>query len=168
MRRMTATALFIISAYPALAYSQERIADIHLDYARGTTSHQNSWGAGAALQLTWGGSHAPAKVSTSIGGDYMKQENSGPSQTSASLDIALQPGGSSAFTPYAGGSVSSNWSGGATKQWTGARLGLESLAGFQFKPSPDASIAWKAEERFGYVRGQEHTLATRLGILISI
>ena len=150
-----------------IAGAQERNLDLHLDYARGTSSHANSWGAGAAAQLTWGGNSAPAKVSTSLGADYTKQENSGPSQTSVSLDVTAQPGGSSALTPYAGGSTSANWSGGDAKQWNGAKLGLEVLGGLQFKPSPNSNLAWKAEERFGYVRGQEHTLSTRLGVLIS-
>ena len=147
--------------------AQERNLDLHLDYVRGMTSHANSWGGGAAAQLTWGGNSAPIKVNTSGGADYTKQDNGGPSQTSAGLDVTLQPGGSSALTPYAGGSTSANWSGGNAKQWEGARLGLEAIAGLQFKPSPDANLAWKAEERFGYVRGQEHTLATRVGVLIS-
>jgi hypothetical protein len=158
---------FVILAVTTTAQAQERSADLHLDYSRTTQTHQNSWGGGAALQLTWGGSHAPAKLNTSFGADYMKQENGGPSQTSLATDVTVQPGGNSAFTPYAGGSASANWSGGSASQWSGAKLGLETLAGFQFKPSPDANISWKAEERFGYVRGQEHALATRVGILVS-
>jgi hypothetical protein len=165
MRATAAT--FIILAVTTTAHAQERSADLHLDYSRTTQTHQNSWGGGAAVQLTWGGSSAPAKLNTSFGADYMKQENGGPSQTSVSTDVTVQPGGSSAFTPYAGGSASANWSGGSASQWRGSRLGLETLAGFQFKPSPDANISWKAEERFGYVRGQEHALATRVGILVS-
>jgi len=150
------------------ARAQQKTADLHFGYAHGTATHANSWGGGAAFQLTWGGNSAPAKINTSLGADYMKQEKSGPSQTSASLDVTAQPGGSSAFTPYAGGSVSENWSGGSAKQWDGAKVGLEVLGGFQFKSSPDANLAWKAEERFGYVQGQEHTLTTRLGLLVSI
>jgi hypothetical protein len=166
MRAFTTTfVIFAITAAPL--HAQDRSADLHLDYSRTTQTHQNSWGAGAALQLTWGSSTAPAKLNTSFGADYMKQENGGPSQTSVSTDVTLQPGGSSAFTPYAGGSASANWSGGSASQWSGARLGLETLAGFQFKVSEDANISWKAEERFGYVRGQEHALATRVGMLVS-
>lgn len=166
--RAIATTFVLAVLTGTTLHAQERSADLHLNYARGTQSHQNSWGGGAGLQLTWGGSKAPAKLSTSVGGDYTKQENGGPSQTSVSTDWTVQPGGNSALTPYAGGSASANWSGGSASQWSGSRLGLDAIGGVQFKPSPDANITWKAEERFGYVRGQEHTLGTRIGILISI
>jgi hypothetical protein len=167
MRAITTTFVIIAISGGSLQ-AQERTADLHLNYARTTQTHQNSWGGGAALQLTWGGSNAPAKLNTSLGADYTKQENGGPSQTSVSTDFTVQPGGSSALTPYAGGSASANWSGGAASQWSGSRLGLEAVGGLQFKPSPDANISWKLEERFGYVRGQEHQLTTRLGMLVSI
>lgn len=42
-----------------------------------------------------------------------------------------------------------------------AKLGLETLAGAQFKLTSSASI--KAEERFGYVKTPEHTLPAPSG-----
>ena len=161
---LAATAL-LASSSPAAA--QQWQGDLHGNYARGTQSHANSWGAGAQVQATWGGSSAPVKVGTSGGVDYTKQEKSGPSQTSLGLDVTLQPGGNGSVIPYAGGSVSSNWSGGDAKQWTGAKTGLETLAGVQIKSAALGSLSWKAEERFGYVRGQEHTLSTRVGVVMS-
>ena len=155
----------VLLATPAAA--QEMQGDVHGNYARGTQSHANSWGAGAQVQATWGGKSAPVKLGTSAGVDYTKQEKSGPSQTSLGADVTLQPGGSGSLVPYAGGSISSNWSGGDAKQWTGAKMGHEKLAGVQIKSSALGSISWKAEERFGYVRGQEHTLATRVGVVMS-
>ena len=154
-----------LAATPAAA--QQMQGDLHANYARGTQSHANSWGAGAQVQATWGGSSAPVKVGTSGGVDYTKQEKSGPSQTSLGLDVTLQPRGNGSVIPYAGGSVSSNWSGGDAKQWTGAKTGLETLAGVQIKASSLGPISWKAEERFGYVKGQEHQLTTRVGVMMS-
>jgi hypothetical protein len=159
---------FVIIAFvAAAAHGQQRSGDLHGDYVRGLVTDANSWGAGAALQLTWGGQSSLAKVNTSVGADYTKQTGGGPGQTSVAIDVTLQPGGNSALTPYAGGSASANWSSGSNAQWSGSRLGLETLAGLQFKPSSQSKISFKAEERYGYVRGQEHTLATRAGILVS-
>ncbi|HEX8850553.1 MAG TPA: hypothetical protein VF761_13560 [Gemmatimonadaceae bacterium] len=153
-----------LTAGPAAA--QQSSGDVHADYMHGTTSKANSWGAGALYQLTFGGKQAPLQLNTSLGADWTKQENSGPSQTSLSYDATVQPGGSGSFVPYAGGSVSANWSGGSNKMWDGAKLGLETLAGFQVKLGLNG-VAWKAEERFGYVREQEHTLTTRVGIAVT-
>jgi hypothetical protein len=169
MRKISVISSFVVIMFvAAAAEGQQRTADVHGDYVRGLVTDANSWGAGAALQLTWGGSSAPIKVNTSAGVDYTKQTGGGPGQTSAAFDLTAQPGGNSALTPYAGGSASANWSSGSNSQWSGSRLGLETLAGLQFKPSSQSKISFKAEERYGYVRGQEHTLATRAGILISL
>ena len=40
------------------------------------------------------------------------------------------------------------------------------IGGLQLKTSP--AVTLKAEERFGYIRGQEHSLSTRFGVLLSI
>jgi len=117
------------------------------------------------VQVTVGSQ--PVKVSLAPSLDYLKQENSGPSQTSLSADLDVQPGGNSPVTPYAGVSAGANWSGGNNKQWEGSRLGLETLAGVQVKLG-GSSVSAKGEERFGYVKGQEHTLTTRIGVLISL
>ncbi len=161
-RTLIATFAFFTAAG---AGAQEKAIDLHADYSRGTQSHLNSWGAGAALQLTW--VENPIKINTSPGIDYMKQQSGGPGTVSTGLDLSVQPGGSSAITPYLGGSVSENWSTGDAKQWTGAKYGLEALGGIQYKPSPSASTSFKIEERYGYIDEQEHTLATRAGVLIS-
>ena len=154
-----------VALHPVEARAQQPQLDLHGSMAVGTSSHNKSWGGGAGAQFTVG--DKPVKVSLSPGIDYLKQENSGPSQTSLSLDLNLQPGRNSPVTPYVGASASANWSGGDAKQWEGSRLGLETMAGAQVKFG-SSSVSAKAEERFGYVKGQEHTLTTRLGVLISI
>jgi hypothetical protein len=106
------------------------------------------------------------RASVSPGFDFAKQEDGGPAQESVTLDVTVQPGGSSSITPYVGVSASANWSGGSNKQWEGTRLGLETLGGVQVKAG--GPLAVKAEERFGYVDGQEHTLTTRLGVLVKL
>ena len=146
--------------------AQQTSVDLHLGYSRGTQTHSNSWGGGGGLQFQWGGDNAPLKVSLSPGGDYMKQEN-GPGTASGSLDLAFQGGGSSPLSVYAGVSGSENWSTGDNKQWTGAEFGREIFAGLQFKPT-GWKTSFKGEERYGYIDGQEHTLTTRLGIMIPL
>jgi hypothetical protein len=147
------------------ARAQQTQLDLHANFSTTTQSHDQSWGAGIGPQFTLGAEQAPVRVSVSPGFDYLKQEQGGPSRESVSLDANLQPGGSANLTPYVGGSVSANWSSGAGKQWEGSRLGLETMGGLQLKTGP--AVTLKAEERFGYVRGQEHALTTRFGVLLS-
>ena len=86
----------------------------------------------------------------------------------ASLDAVAQVGGG-ALTPYVGGSVGANWSTGDEAQSSGARGGLETMAGVQVKlGASDKAPSLKLEERFGYVRGQEHALGTRIGLVLSL
>lgn len=150
----------------ARAGAQQTQLDAHGNFSTTTQSHDQSWGAGIGPQITFGEESAPVRLSVSPGFDYLKQENGGPSQESLSLDANLQPGGSSSLTPYVGASASANWSSGSGKQWDGSRLGLETMGGVQFKTAPTISL--KAEERFGYIRGQEHTLTTRFGVLLKM
>ena len=168
MRNSLGVMALALCAVGTRAAAQESSAEVHANYVRATVSKSNAWGGGAQYQLTAGGKKAPVKINTSLGLDYTKQDNGGPSQTSLSYDAVLQPGGSGTLTPYAGGSVGANWSGGSNKQWDGAKLGLEAIGGFQVKLGL-SGVSWKVEERYGYVRGQQdHNLTTRAGVVISI
>jgi hypothetical protein len=109
--------------FASAANAQQTQLDLHGNFSVTTASHTRSWGAGIGPQFTFDSSSAPVKVSLSPGFDYLKQEGSGPSQESASLDVNIQPGGSSTIRPYAGGSVSANWSSGDARQWSAASLG---------------------------------------------
>jgi hypothetical protein len=159
-------ALLAVASLGCRAHAQDIQFDSHGNFAVGTHSHSTSWGAGIGLQTTFGSSNAPAKLSVSPGFDYLKQTHGGPSQESLSLDANLQRGGSGTVTPYAGASASANWSSGAAKQWQGTELGLETTGGVQIKTGEMLTL--KAEERFGYVKGQEHTLTTRVGVLVKL
>ena len=154
------------AALASPAAAQQLQGDAHGNYARGTQTKTDAWGAGAQIQANWGASSAPVKLGTSAGFDYTKQDV-GPSQSSLSADVTLQPGGAASVVPYAGGSVSANWSGTDYKQWTGAKRGLETLAGLQFKSQALGALSLKVEERFGYVKSQEHQLTTRFGAIVS-
>ena len=147
-------------------HAQQSQLDVHGNFVVTTSSHLTSWGAGIGTQTTFGGSSAPVQVSLSPSVDVVKQEQGGPWQTSLSLDADVQPGGNSKVTPYVGVSAGSNWSGGDAKAWSGARLGIEMLGGLTVKLKPPVTI--KGEERFGYVNGQEHTLTTRIGVLLKL
>jgi len=146
-------------------HAQQSQLDVHGNYAIGTSTHNKSWGGGVGVQTTFGGKSSAIAISTSPSVDYLKQENGGASQTSVTLDIDVQPGGNGTVLPYAGASAGANWSGGSGKMWDGAKLGLEAAGGLQLKLTSSASI--RAEERFGYIKSQEHTLTTRAGFLVS-
>jgi hypothetical protein len=164
--RLSSLGLLAVAAVAGPAAAQQTQLDAHGNFVTTTSSHTQSWGAGVAVQMTFGSSTAPAQLSVAPGFDYLKQENSGPSQETVALDVDVQPGGSSTITPYVGVSASENWSSGTSKQWSGGKLGLETLGGVQIKAGTNAAV--KAEERFGYVNGQEHTLTTRVGVLLKI
>jgi hypothetical protein len=158
---MAASVAGVTLAPHRVAAQQQRQGEVHANYSRQTQSKSNAWGAGTQLQLVWGAKHAPVVLGTSLGGDYLKQENGGPTSWNTSADAVVEPGGNGAVTPYAGASAGANWSTGTGAQWTGARLGLETLGGVQFRIGAASA---KLEERFGYVRGQEHNLGTRFGL----
>ena len=153
--------------WTASANAQQWSAEGHANYSRTTTSHQSSSGLGAMVQGTFGGPSAPVNLSTSVGADWLQQEHSGPSTTSLSFDATLQPGGSSAVTPYAGGSVSANWLSGDSSP-KGALLGLQYIVGVQLKPESQGPLAVRLEIRPGYVRTQEHSIMGRLGVSYSL
>jgi hypothetical protein len=164
---------FIIATIGAFTFAgvvsaQQPSLEIRGDYSRGTTTHTNAWGGGGSLQLTFGSSSAPIKMSTSVGGDYLKQEKGGPGIASASIDVTFQPGGNMSLIPYAGGSAGLNWSTGDNKQWSDAKAGYDVIGGLILKLASVPSVQWKAEERFGYVNREEHTLQTRLGVIFSL
>ena len=147
--------------------AQEQALEGHVNWSRTTQTHQNSWGAGAQYQLTFGATHDPLRLGASLGGDYQKQENGGPSQFNVSTDVTVQPGGSGAVTPYVGGSVGANWMSGSGAP-SGTKLGLNYIVGAQVKPDPKGPIALRFEVRPGYVRTQEHAITFRLGVSSSI
>ena len=171
LRTKTSWALALSSiamlALAVPAFAQESQLDLHGSFSVTTASHTKSWGAGIGGQFTFGPTSAPLRLSLSPSFDYLKQQSSGPSQEILSIDASVQPGGSSTITPYVGASASANWSSGSGKQWEGSKLGLELLGGAQIKLGSSPATL-KAEERFGYVEDQEHTLTTRVGVLLKL
>jgi hypothetical protein len=161
-----AAGLLALAALPIAARAQAQL-DVHGNFAKGTSTHTSSWGGGVGVQGIIAGKSSLIALSAAPSFDYFKQENSGPAQETLSLDLDLQPGGNGTITPYVGASAGANWSSGTNKQWDGTKLGLEMLGGVQVKVGTSA-LSLKGEERFGYVRGQEHMLTTRLGVLVSM
>jgi opacity protein-like surface antigen len=159
--------IIVISAlFAAPCAAQEMSTEGHGNYSRTIHSHQESWGAGGSVQALWGAKNAPIRLGTSLGPDWQKP-SSGPSQWSASFDATLQPGGSSAVTPYAGGSVSANWFSGDNAP-SGTKIGFQGILGVQIKPESQSPLAFKIEARPGYVDTQEHSLTVRAGVSFSM
>lgn len=148
------------------AGAQDKQVEVHANYVPGEGTSSSAWGAGGQYQLTLGSKQQAVRLSPSLGVDWTKQEESGPSTTSVGLDVNLQPGGDSPLTPYAGGSVSANWvSENAPK---GALLGLEYMAGVYYKLESQGSLSLHAEVRRGYIRTQEHQTTGRFGVALSL
>ena len=103
----------------------------------------------------------------SIAGEYQRQENLGPGRWRVAAELRLLPGfKESRFHPYLGGSLSANRSGGEQSEWPGALLGLQGIAGVLLMPSDRVPVAFLLEERFGYVREQDHATATHIGLVL--
>src|SRR5215207_9988436 len=124
-------ALFVVSLVAGRAEAQQSQIEAHGNYVRTTESHSTSWGGGGQYGVTLGSPQQPVQLSPSLGADWTRQENDGPSTTSVGLDVNLQPGGGGVFTPYVGGSVSANWV--SKDAPSGALLGLEYIAGAYYK-----------------------------------
>lgn len=108
-------------------------------------------------------------VWSAIAVEYQRQRDLGPGRGRLSADIRLLPPDSEGwFVPFAGMSISANRSRGAQSEWKGTRLGLEALAGALLIPNNRLPIGISIEERFGYVRGREHAMATHIGLRFSL
>jgi hypothetical protein len=108
-------------------------------------------------------------VWTALAVEYQRQHDLGPGRGRLSVDLRLlAPDSQGWFVPFAGMSVSANRSGGAQSEWEGTRLGLEALAGAVLVPDNRSPVGVSIEERFGYVRGREHALATHIGLRFSV
>ena len=159
-------AMLLLAFGASAAFAQEKQLEVHGNYVRTTQSHANSWGGGAQYGITWGSTQQSIQLSTSLGADWVQQENSGPNSTSVGLDANLQPGGGGSFTPYVGASISANWV--SENAPDGALLGLEYMAGAYYKLEAQGPISLHAEVRSGYVRTQEHQITGRLGVAFSL
>ena len=148
------------------AESQESQLEAHANYIPGTGDASPAWGGGGQYQVTLGAKGQAVRFSPSLGVDWTRQEESGPSTTSVGLDVNVQPGGDSPLTPYAGGSVSANWvSENAPK---GALLGLEYMGGVYYKLEAQGPLALHLEVRRGYIRTQAHQTTGRFGLALSL
>jgi hypothetical protein len=160
------TMALAFSILPRYTAAQESQVEAHMNYVPGSGGNSTAWGAGAQYQLTLGSKQQPVRLSPSLGVDWTQQEESGPSTTSVGLDVNVQPGGDSPFTPYAGGSVSENWvSENAPK---GALLGLEYMGGVYYKLEPQGALSLHLEVRRGYIRTQSHQTTGRFGVALSL
>ena len=145
-----------------------QVLDFHAIGSVATKTQSTSWGGGLSIGTAFvpGGI---ALVGLAAGGDYIREQHLGEARVSTSIDATLSPPGASAgFVPYLGGSTSLHWSGGEYSQWNGSRVGLDLLAGVKGLFGTQERVGWKLEQRFGYVTGANHSLATRLGFLFGL
>jgi hypothetical protein len=170
MRRQFGTLLTIgmVAGTVVARSAGAQLIDLHTDASVETERHSTSWGGG----LSVGTIFIPAGfavVGLSAGADYIREQHLGAPLLSSSIDVAISPsGGSASFAPYVGGSAALNWSGGEQAQWTGARQGLDAIAGIKSLFGGQERVGWKLEGRFGYIRGYRHAYSTRLGLLFGL
>ncbi len=165
---MRTFALFCLTLLATPRAHAQQAVDLHISYATATTSNTVSLGAGAALETLL--DLVPGiDVAATVGADYQRERALGAPRTSVSLDATIQPERqTTGLVPYAGGSVSANWSGGERSEFRGRRMGLDAIVGLKFSFLGSELVATRIEQRFGYVRGTEHRLTTRLGLIVGI
>ena len=160
-RALVALLLGAASLRPARASAQ--VVGVHGLYVPSSDTRRASLGVGGDVGHIV--SLGPVGLWGALALEYQRQRNLGPGRGRVSADLRLVPGGRVGWlVPLVGGSVSANRSGGAQSEWPGTRLGLDALAGVVLIPSHGLPVGISIEERFGYVRGLEHALATRVGL----
>ena len=156
-----AAAAALILLFPARARAQ--ILDVHGSLAPSIQSNPPAYGFGAALGTTRG--FGPVNLLPSVGVDYIRARDLGPGRGSAGLDVRFLPSWEAHWgAPFIGAGASANWSGGVQSEWPGTRLGLDLLGGYVLG-GVSSNVGLKFEGRFGYVRGEPHTLTTRFGFV---
>ena len=165
--RITAIAAFVLCTLVPRARAAAQLLDVYGSSAQVTATRSTFFGFGAGLSSIW----APGDkffLRARLGGDYLHEQHLGRVWSSGTLDVSIAPPmfGDS-FMWYAGAGTSLNWSGGESSEWVGARHGVSAFTGiaFEFGESP---LGAHIEERFGYIMGTDHTLATRVGILLRL
>jgi hypothetical protein len=163
-------AMMLVAAVSILASSAgaQQILDVHGASSVETRTQSTSWGGGIAAGSQWMPAGA-AYVGVFLGADYLREQHLYRARTSVSAEVNIAPPWSSDYlVPYVGGGVSGVFSGGEYSEYSGPRLGLVSLAGLRILFGGSGRIGGKLEGRFGYLTGIEHTLGTRVGMLIGL
>jgi hypothetical protein len=103
----------------------------------------------------------------SLGVEYQRQRDLGPGRGRAAAELRIfRRNGDGFVAPFVGGGISANQSNGSLSEWHGTLAGFEAMAGLILVPSDRVPVALLLEERFGYVREQNHATATHVGVLI--
>ena len=159
-------AALVLASIPR-EHARAQLIDVYGSSAQVTATRSTFFGFGAGLSSTW----MPGDklyLRARVGGDYQHEQHLGRAWSAATFDVSVAPPffGDS-FMAYVGAGSSINWSGGQSSEWVGARRGASMFGGiaFEFGESP---LGAQIEERFGYITGTDHTLMTRVGLLLRL
>jgi hypothetical protein len=146
--------------------AEAQILALHGVFVPGSDERRSSTGIEAELGGIVSTRYAPLWPSLAV--EYQRQQDLGPTRArvAGQLRVLLRSNGSRVL-PYVGVSVSANQSGGDQPEWEGTRGGIQGMGGFLLKPGDNFHLALLLEERFGYVREQNHALATHVGLALS-
>ena len=162
--RIAILALLLVTASGARAGAQ--VLALHGVFVPGTDERRGSTG----VEFEVGGLVASryATLLPTLALEYQRQHDYGPGRGRVAGQLRFLPrNGRGYAVPFVGVSVSANQSGGGQSEWSRTRGGIEGMAGLLLIASETFPLAILAEERFGYVRGQNHALATHIGLGLS-
>ncbi|MDQ2666463.1 MAG: hypothetical protein M3Z05_10670 [Gemmatimonadota bacterium] len=123
-----------------------------------------TWSSGVGTELGNVFSLGPAVLWPAVGFDYQRQHGLGPGRyrITANVHVSPVPSRSAWVTPYVGGGVSANRSGGEQSEWSGTLLGLDAIAGMLVLAN--GPLAVRVEEQLEYMQRQDHATSTRVGL----
>lgn len=167
MRRLPAGMIMTLLALVPSARASAQLVDAYASSSQVTATRSTFFGFGAGVSSVW----MPGEklyLRARLGGDYQHEQHLGRVWSAVTYDVSVAPPmfGDS-FMAYVGTGLSMNWSGGEASEWVGARHGASVFGGvnFEFGNSP---LGAQIEERFGYISGTDHTLMTRVGLLLRL
>lgn len=163
-RRIAIAALALVTVIMAPISAGAQVIGLHLIHVPAKDGRRASMGVQGEAGFIVPTSHVDVWASLAL--EYQRQDSLGPGRGRLAAELRfLAPRHDRSIDPYFGVSLSANRSGGTRSEWNGTLQGLEGMAGLLMTPKDRLPLALLLEERFGYVREQNHFTATHLGVV---
>lgn len=163
-QRIAIAALALVTAVTFPIAASAQVMGLHLVHVPAKDGRRASLGVQGEAGFIVPTSHVDVWASLAL--EYQRQDSLGPGRGRLAAELrVLAPRHDRGVDPYFGVSLSANRSGGTQSEWNGTLTGLEGMVGLLMTPKDRLPLALLLEERFGYVREQNHFTATHLGVV---
>lgn len=162
--RIAIAALALVTAIMAPIAANAQVLGLHFIHVPAKDGRRASLGVQGEAGIIAPTSRVDVWASLAL--EYQRQDSLGPGRGRLAAELRfLAPRHDRSVDPYLGASLSANRSGGTQSEWNGTLQGLEGMVGLLMTPNDRLPLALLLEERFGYVREQNHFTATHLGVV---